>query len=302
MIDTISHWPNKACEFQNHHMDSTRWDDFAYRDGDVVIGTWAKSGTTWVQQIVGQFIFDGAKHVPVLDLSPWLEYRPIPTDAMFSMLDKQQHRRFLKTHLPADALQAAPNANYIYIARDGIDTLWSWYEFHCSYTDPIYEALNETPGLVGPPFERPGTNVVEYFHEWLDRDGFPAWPFFSNTQSWWNVRGEKNVLLLHFNDLKADLAGQMRRIADFLEFDIDAEKWPAMIEHCTFDYMQKHADDLTPRLADRFKGGARSLINKGTNSRWRDTFSESEVTKYYEVAAKNLSPQCASWLKTGGLP
>ena len=299
MIHEVSGWPNKTCEVQNHHMDSTRWDGFAYRDGDIVIGTWAKSGTTWVQQIVGQFVFDGAEHIPVLELSPWFEYRPIPKEAMFLMLDKQQHRRFLKTHLPANALLASPLAKYIFIARDGLDTLWSWYEFHCSYTETIYQSVNETPGRVGPPFERPGPDFIEYFHQWLDGNGYPAWPFFSNTQSWWDVRNAENVLLLHFNDLKADLAGQMRVMADFLEFDIDPDNWPKMVEHCTFDYMRKHADDLTPRLATRFIGGARSLINKGTNARWRDTLSDAEVGKYQEFAARNLSEDCANWLASG---
>ena len=31
--------------------DSGRWAGFAYRDGDVVISTRSKSGTTWVQMI-----------------------------------------------------------------------------------------------------------------------------------------------------------------------------------------------------------------------------------------------------------
>jgi len=45
-------WPKKTREFQNHHFESTTWNDFVYRDDDIVISTYAKSGTTWVQQIV----------------------------------------------------------------------------------------------------------------------------------------------------------------------------------------------------------------------------------------------------------
>jgi len=46
--------PEKTREMHNMAMDSTRWDNFAFRDDDIVIGTWAKSGTTWVQQIVAR--------------------------------------------------------------------------------------------------------------------------------------------------------------------------------------------------------------------------------------------------------
>ena len=61
----------KTGEIHNHHMDSTIWNNFAFRDDDIILGTYAKSGTTWMQQILGQLIFSGAegagpwRHVPV---------------------------------------------------------------------------------------------------------------------------------------------------------------------------------------------------------------------------------------------
>lgn len=299
MSANICSWPLKSAELQNHHMDSTRWDKFAYREGDIVIGTWAKSGTTWMQQIIAQLIFNGAEKIPVLEISPWLEHRAGPLAPMLEMLDAQAHRRFLKTHLPATTLQASPLAKYIYIARDGRDALWSWYEHHCSYTDLPYKLLNETPGLVGPPFERPGSDVVEYFRQWLARDGHPAWPFFSNIQSWWDVRREPNVLMIHFNALKADLEGEMRKIADFCDFDVEEKMWPSLVDHCTFDYMKANADQLTPRLSKVFVHGGNSLINRGKNDRWRNTLSEADSRHYEATAAKVLSPDCAAWLATG---
>ena len=47
-------WPQKTHEFHNHHFDSTIWNDFNFRDDDIIIATYAKSGTTWLQQIVSQ--------------------------------------------------------------------------------------------------------------------------------------------------------------------------------------------------------------------------------------------------------
>ena len=43
-------------ELHNHHFDSTIWNDLQFRDDDIVISTYAKSGTTWVQQIVAQLL------------------------------------------------------------------------------------------------------------------------------------------------------------------------------------------------------------------------------------------------------
>lgn len=68
--DTISNAPTRARELHNILMDSTRWDGFRFRDGDIVIGTWGKSGTTWMQQIVSQLLFQGADDMPALDLAP----------------------------------------------------------------------------------------------------------------------------------------------------------------------------------------------------------------------------------------
>jgi hypothetical protein len=73
-------WPLKGRELHNHHFDSTVWNDFQFRDDDIVIATYGKSGTTWVQQIVSQLIFNGAEGVPVAEISPWVDLRLPPKE------------------------------------------------------------------------------------------------------------------------------------------------------------------------------------------------------------------------------
>jgi aryl sulfotransferase len=51
-----------------------------------------------------------------------------------------------------------------------------------------------------------------------------------------------------------------------------------------------------------FKDGAKTFFNKGTNGRWKDVLTVEEIAKADEVAARNLTPDCAHWLKTGELP
>ncbi len=36
-------WPVKTRELHNHHFDSTIWNDFQFRDDDIVIATWPPS-------------------------------------------------------------------------------------------------------------------------------------------------------------------------------------------------------------------------------------------------------------------
>ncbi len=128
MTETDVTYPKKSRDLHNMLMDSTRWDGFNFRDDDIVIDTWAKSGTTWTQQIVSQLIFNGEEDLPAMDLAPWLDLRVIPFDETIADLEAQTHRRFIKSHLPADALDISPKAKYLFLARDGRDVIWSWYK------------------------------------------------------------------------------------------------------------------------------------------------------------------------------
>ena len=165
--------PDKTRELHSHHFDSTIWNDFKFRNDDIVISSYAKSGTTWLQQIIAQLLFNGEEGMEVAEMSPWLDLRVPPKEVKLSMVEAQTHRRFLKTHLPVDALVFSEKAKYIYIGRDGRDVLWSLYNHHSTANKIWYEALNETPGRYGPPIEPPPSSIVQYYHDWLDKDGHP---------------------------------------------------------------------------------------------------------------------------------
>lgn len=292
-------WPRKTREFHNHHFDSTVWNDFAFRDGDVVIGTYAKSGTTWTQQIVGQLIFGGAADVAVQELSPWLDMRVPPAPEKLALLEAQTHRRFIKTHLPVDALVYSPRAKYLYVARDGRDVVWSMHHHHTTANADLYATLNDTPGRVGPRFEPPVADVRQYFLEWLERDGHPFWPFWENIRTWWEIRHLPNLLLVHFADLKADPEAEIRRIADFLEVPIYPDRWPAILEHCSFEWMKRHAALSAPLGGAFWDGGGQTFINRGTNGRWRDVLTPDDVARYEARAEIELGDECARWLAGG---
>ena len=101
--------------------------------------------------------------------------------------------------------------------------------------------------------------------------------------------------------MKADLPGQIRRLAAFLEIEIDPKKWDAILRHCSFDHMKILArqNDILPRI---FKQGGDSFIHKGTNGRWRDVLTLEDIAACDAAAARHLSADCARWLATGQLP
>ena len=292
-------WPRKTRELHNHHMDSTIWNDFAFRVDDIIIATYGKSGTTRTQQILAQLLFDGADDVPVSEMSPWLDLRVPPKEVKLAAVEAQTHRRFLKTHLPVDALVYSPRAKYIYVGRDGRDVVWSLYNHHSRANELWYRMLNETPGRVGPPIDKPPAEIRQYFLDWLERDGYPFWSFWENARSWWAIRDLPNVMLLHFDELKADLPGSIRRIADFLGIAIDEGRFPAIVEHCSFEWMKANGNNVTPLAGQPWDGGSQTFINKGVNGRWRDVLSAEDCQRYEERARRELGEDCAAWLMSG---
>lgn len=298
MSDAIE-WPKKTRELHSHHFDSTIWNDLQFRDDDIVISTYAKAGTTWMQQIIGQMLFGGDPELQVAEMSPWLDLRVPPKAVKLPVVEAQTHRRFMKTHLPVDALVFSRAAKYIYIARDGRDVVWSFYNHHANANQTWYEALNDTPGRVGPPLQPPPDDVVDYWHAWLERDGHPFWSFWENVRSWWEIRNLPNVLFVHFAQLKADMPGTMREIAAFLDIPIREERWDAIVEYCSFDWMKQNATQSVPLGGAFWDAGADVFIHKGVNGRWRDTLSEADCAAYEARAALELGPECARWLATG---
>ena len=295
----MTNWPEKSREFHNHHFDSTIWNDFEFRDDDIIIATYAKSGTTWVQQIVAQLLFDGAEGLETAEMSPWMDLRVPPKEIKLGAVAEQSHRRFLKTHLPVDALVFSPDAKYVYIGRDGRDVLWSMYNHHFTANDAWYDALNNTPGRVGPPIGPPADSVAEYYDEWIARDGHPFWPFWENIRSWWTIRELPNVYLLHFADLKKDMGGEIRKLAAFLGIDINEQTWDEILLHCSFDYMKENGSKTVPLGGAFWDGGAKAFINKGTNGRWRDTLSDEQIDIYEQRAQTELGEECAQRLASG---
>jgi aryl sulfotransferase len=152
---------------------------------------------------------------------------------------------------------------------------------------------------VGAPIERPPQSIKQYFNDWMTRDGHPFWPFWENIRSWWAIRDLPNVLLLHFDDLKKDMPGEIRRIADFLGIAVDDRDRPKILEHCCFDYMKANATPTVPAGGAFWDGGAETFINKGVNGRWKDVPSAEECAAYKQRAVAELGEACAKWLETG---
>jgi aryl sulfotransferase len=198
--------------------DSRRWSRIERRPDDIVISTPPKSGTTWMQGIVTALLWpEGDAPDAPASLSPWVDFRLPPIDELVARLDAQDHRRFLKTHTSADGFPVDTDGKTIVVYRDGRDALMSWSNHRATTRPELVELLNQLAADDGveplPPIWT--GDMDQLFDEWV-RDCSPI----EHLDGWWPLRHEPFVLFVHYNDLSADLPGEMRRIADFLELDV----------------------------------------------------------------------------------
>ena len=289
--------------------DSRRWDGFVPRDGDIVIATYPKCGTTWMQRIVGLLVFQDPAPVAVMDVSVWIDRRfgATPAEAL-ARVEAQTHRRFLKSHLPADGLPLHDEVRYIHVARDGREVCLSFHNHISSYTPWMLEQL-DAAGLgdetIARRYPRAPADPADFFHRWLVdgglpgvRDGLTGMSFFENERSWWEERGRPNVLFVHYADLKADLDGKMRRIAGFLDIEVPDALWPVLVEAAGFAAMRQAGDALLGGGARVFEGGGQSFFHHGETGRWRGVFRDEDLARY-DAKLAALPAGCAAWIGGG---
>jgi aryl sulfotransferase len=294
--------------YRNHHLDSRRWDHVELRPDDIVISTSYKTGTTWTQRIVSLLLFGtGPLPASLNQLSPWVDARfHGPVEHVAALAGAQRHRRFLKSHLPLDALPFDDRVKYLVVGRDGRDVFMSLWNHWGAYNDTIYGLLNGGDDFVGEPLARRPDDIHAVFRDWVGRgsfaweqDGWPMWSHLHHAQSFWRFRHLPNVHLVHFADMKSDLDGEMRRIAAFLGIAVPEAEWPARVDAATFASMKRDAEILLPEQGIGFEGGARTFIHKGTNDRWRDVLGPAELAAYADAVARAVPPDCAAWLEGG---
>lgn len=298
-------------------MESSRWDGFPVRPDDIVIATYPKCGTTWTQRIVDLLVFQNPDPRPIMDTAVWLDSRIFAeAEEDRATLAAQTHRRFIKSHLPFDGLPIYDTVKYIHVARDGRDAFLSWHNHVSGFTPEtkmkVFSVVLNDPLLApmmagGPPPETPA-DPQEYFQTWIaeaedePRSGPGAnLSYFDFENTYWAERRRENLLFVHYADLKADLAGEMRRISDFLEIDTPADRLPVLAQAAGFDAMKADGKALLPKIGEHFDKGSERFLNKGTNGRWRDILTEADLERYEAVFRRKVSPACAQWLEHGRL-
>jgi aryl sulfotransferase len=272
-----------------------RWRNFTFRQGDIVISAWPKSGITWMQMICALLIFqDPDLPAPLQELSPWLDQMTVPRDKVYAELEAQKHRRLIKTHSPLNEIPIDPQVTYIVIARHPLDATVSMYYQNANIGGPVRSrtSTGRSARVQLPPLR-------EWLLRWLndvDADRGQAMPSMAsamqNLSAAWAYRNDSNVVLLHYEDLCADLAQEMRYLAARLGLTVPDGSWPALVKAATFEEMRAHAVHIQPFL----KGNEAAFFRKGTSGGYRGLLTDAQIAQYYARTAQLAPADLLTWL------
>jgi hypothetical protein len=210
---------------------------FRPKPDDVLIATYPKCGTTWVQQIIHGLRTRGSMDFEEITAAvPWLE---LALDLGMDLGAPQAAApRAFKTHL---AWHEIPKGGrYICVVRDPKDVVVSLYHFH--------EGWRFEPGAI---------STDEYARE-LFMAKERGRRYWRHLASWWQQRTRPEILMLCYEDMKADLPRAVQRIAGFIGLTLDEELLEIAVRQSSIEFMNQHRakfDDHLVRQARNFSRG-----------------------------------------------
>jgi aryl sulfotransferase len=283
--------------------DNARWRGFAFREGDIVISSRSRSGTTWTQMICLLLVFQ-APDLPdqLAVLSPWMDHLVRPVEDVHARLAAQTHRRVIKTHTPLDGVPLDDRVTYVVVARHPLDAAVSLY-FHSANIDRVRLAeLIGAPPPTQPAAPRPPLH--EWLCDWVDWDGdlntqLDSLPgVMHHLADAWARRHEANVVLVHYDDLLADLEGSMRGLSAALDIAIDEARWPRLVRAATFDEMRAGSAVFAPETEGLFKSPD-AFFRHGVSGDGPGLLSADELERYHARAAALAPADLLTWLHRG---
>ncbi len=299
-LGTMDGNPIVPVRYVSPEEDSGRWNGFRFRNGDIVISTRSKSGTTWLQMICALLIFQTPDPpAPLSTISPWFDRLTTRKEDLELRLEAQQHRRFIKTHTPLDGIPIVDSVTYIVVARNPLDMAVSLYHQGNNLNRERIRQLMGHPQPSDPPKPRPPLH--DWLLGWIDNEASHLEEMDSvrgvmwHLSDAWRRRDRPNVILVHYDDLLRDLPGEMRRLAIRLNIEVPEAAWPGLVEAATFESMRSKADRLAPGTSGTLKDPS-AFFRRGASGAGLEVLTHREVAHYQDRIARLAPTELLNWL------
>ena len=248
------------------------------RSSDVIITPFGKCGTTWLQQTFhtlrtgGDMDFDDISRVV-----PWIE------TAVVLGLDLEAPQRAeprgFKSHL---AYTHVPKgARYVVSLRDPKDAFVSMYRF--------MEGWWMEPGKI---------SYEEFLVPRLNARG-AGQDYWSHLVSWWERRDHPDVLLFSYEQMTANPAASIRKLADLCGIALDDALLATTLERSSLAYMLEYKNrfddammrELSERRCGLPKGSDSAKVRKGGVGGHRQELPASVSQAIDEVWTTDVLPK-----------
>jgi hypothetical protein len=224
---------------------------------DVFVATQMRCGTTWMQQVVYEIVnrgegdFTDTGHGHLYATCPWIDASNSVSMENAPLVGKNPIR-IIKTHLPTSLCPYSEQAKYIYVTRHPVSCFASIVDYNRTLLGPLMPTMEI---LVG----------------WFCSDRMYWLPWPKHVAGWWQwAQNRKNVLFIHFEDMKADFAVVLDTVAGFLDYQLTADEKQRITEKCSFKYMKDHEELFEMSPPNMFSVAAGQFFASGRESRYQD--------------------------------
>uniref|UniRef100_A0A8C4WF67 Sulfotransferase n=2 Tax=Gopherus evgoodei TaxID=1825980 RepID=A0A8C4WF67_9SAUR len=203
------------------------------RKDDVFLVAYPKCGTTWVKHILNDLtsaVLKNKEEVPPTEHSPLLEFG-VPEK--FQKIKSFPSPRVFVTHLHYDNIPKAvfgTKAKVLVVFRNPKDAAVSYYHF--------YEKNPVLPNV---------SSWDEFFQKFMS--GEVCWSsYFDHALAWNKHMDEENIMIITYEEMKENLLGGVKQIAEFLGFSLPEEKIQSTAENATFESMSSKSQETHGKL------------------------------------------------------
>ncbi|XP_043852147.1 sulfotransferase 1C4-like [Dromiciops gliroides] len=265
-----------ACDYWNEI-----W-DFQAKPDDILISSYPKSGTTWLQEIVDMIQNNGdaekTRRAPTEIRNPFLEKIRLPYSGL-DQANKMPSPRVIKTHLPVQLLPPSfweKNCKMIYVARNAKDTMVSFFHFH--RMDKIFPDAG---------------SWEEYFETFLEGKGvWGSW--YDHVKGWWKAKDTNPILYLFYEDIKKNPKCEIGKVMKFLGKNLDEKVLDKIIYYTSFNVMKKNP--MSNYTYDSSMNHSISpFMRKGVVGDWKNHFTVAQNERFNEDYKEKMADTTLSF-------
>ncbi|PNJ04638.1 SULT1C2 isoform 1 [Pongo abelii] len=251
---------------------------FEAKPDDLLICTYPKAGTTWIQEIVDMIEQNGdvekCQRAIIQHRHPFIEWARPPQPSGVEKAKAMPSPRILKTHLSTQLLPPSfweNNCKFLYVARNAKDCMVSYYHF---------QRMNHM-------LPDPGT-WEEYFETFID--GKVVWgSWFDHVKGWWEMKDRHQILFLFYEDIKRDPKHEIRKVMQFMGKNVDETVLDKIVQETSFEKMKENPmtnrSTVSKSIMDQ---SISSFMRKGTVGDWKNHFTVAQNERFDEIYRKKM--------------